>query len=84
MGMVMGVDGSSALETGAFRETGLRVTFLQMNLRLSLCSSAPGSKPVSHKIWKPLHTPNTRPPFLAWFTTDSMMGEKRAIAPLRR
>jgi hypothetical protein len=45
---------------------------------------APGSKPASSKIWKPLQMPRTRPPLLANFSTDFITEEKRAIAPVRR
>ena len=46
--------------------------------------SAPGSRPASHRIWKPLHEPITGPPTSAKAPTAAMIGEKRAIAPVRR
>ena len=51
---------------------------------LSLGSSAPGSSPASHSTWNPLQMPSTGPPASANSCTDSITGEKRAIAPQRR
>ena len=84
MGMTKGRSGSHPADTAAVRDTGVKCTLRQMNFRLSLCRKVPGRSPASHRIWNPLHTPNTRPPPLAKDTTSSMMGEKRAMAPLRR
>ena len=46
-----------------------------------LGSSAPGSRPASHRTWKPLQMPSTRPPRRAKRSTSSITGEKRAMAP---
>ena len=46
--------------------------------------STPGSRPVSHSIWKPLQMPSTGVPDLALATTSRMIGECAAIAPQRR
>jgi len=48
-----------------------RVSSLPFSLSMS---SAPGSKPLSHNIWKPLQTPKTLPPRLAKLTTLCIMG----------
>ena len=42
---------------------------MQMNRSAAFRISTPGRSPASHKIWKPLHTPSTRPPRLAWART---------------
>ena len=44
----------------------------------------PGSRPASSSTWKPLQMPSTGPPAAAKRATSPMIGEKRAIAPLRR
>ena len=59
-------------------------TWRQMKRRSAFGSSAPGSRPASHSTWKPLQMPSTRPPSRANSMTDSITGEKRAIAPTRR
>ena len=56
----------------------------QMNLRLRLRSRAPGSRPASVRIWKPLQMPMTRPPLEANSFTAFITGENRAMAPQRR
>ena len=61
-----------------------RSTWRQTKRRSLLGSSAPGSRPASQRIWKPLQMPSTGPPSLANAMTDSITGEKRAIAPARR
>ena len=45
---------------------------------------APGSRPASSNTWKPLQMPSTGPPRSANVRTAAMMGEKRAMAPVRR
>ena len=59
-------------------------TWRQMKRSPTFGSSAPGRSPASHRIWKPLQMPSTGPPSRAKAMTDSMTGEKRAIAPTRR
>ena len=66
-----------ALDTSS--RTGLHTYFSR-----ALRSSAPGSSPASHRIWKPLHTPTTAAPRPAAFTTSRMTGDCAAIAPARR
>ena len=55
-----------------------------MNFSFELRISTPGSNPDSHRIWKPLQTPSTRPPLPAKARTASMIGARAAIAPQRR
>src|SRR6266403_991222 len=57
-------------------------TWRQMKRRPLLRIIAPGSKPASHRIWKPLQTPSTIPPLLANFSTDFITGEKRAMVAI--
>ena len=57
-------------------------TSRQTNLSPALRSMAPGRSPASQRIWKPLQIPRTAPPRAANAATESMTGEKRAIAPL--
>ena len=57
---------------------------VQRKLRPRLRISAPGSRPDSQRIWKPLQMPITSPPSRAKRTMLSMTGEKRASAPARR
>ena len=45
-----------------------------MKRRRALRISTPGNSPASHRIWKPLQTPSTRPPFSACARTASMIG----------
>ena len=59
-------------------------TWRQMKRSDRLSSSAPGRRPASHRTWKPLQMPSTGPPPRAKSATDSITGEKRAIAPARR
>ncbi len=59
-------------------------TWRQTKRREVFGSSAPGSRPASQSTWKPLQIPSTIPPSRANAATDSMTGEKRAIAPTRR
>src|ERR1019366_9335434 len=51
-----------------------------MYLSPALRISAPGSRPASVRIWKPLQMPSTSPPPSAKRFTDCMTGEKRASA----
>ena len=51
---------------------------------IRLRSIAPGSRPASSRTWKPLQMPSTGPPRSANASTAAMIGEKRAIAPVRR
>jgi len=71
------VKGVSALTTSSS-------TWRQVKRRLTFTSSAPGSKCASQSTWKPLQMPSTSPPSRAKAITDSIAGEKRAIAPARR
>ena len=87
-GRVLGRDRQLAARARA-RERGVGVDHLEVDLAADeaqrvLGSSAPGSRPASQSTWKPLQIPSTRPPSRANSTTDSMTGEKRAIAPTRR
>ena len=59
-------------------------TWRQTNRSESFGRSAPGRRPASHSTWKPLQMPSTGPPSRANSITDSISGEKRAIAPTRR
>src|SRR3979409_1809404 len=60
-------------------------TWRQTKRRPTLGSSAPGSRPASQRIWKPLQMPSTGPPARANSITDSTNGEKRAAGrPPRR
>ena len=61
-----------------------RKTSRHTNRRPSFRSIAPGRSPASQRIWKPLQMPRTAPPCPAKAATDSITGEKRAIAPLLR
>src|SRR5678810_132463 len=61
-----------------------KCTSRQTYLSESLRRSAPGSRPASTRIWKPLQNPATCPPRAANFLISSMIGEKRAIAPQPR
>ena len=54
------------------------------NVRTSLRISAPGSRCVSQRIWKPLQMPSTGMPPRAASTTSVITGANRAIAPQRR
>ena len=56
----------------------------QMNRRLALRISTPGSSPASQRIWKPLQMPSTGMPPRAASITDRMTGACAAIAPARR
>ena len=56
----------------------------QWNFRSRLRSIAPGSSPASSSTWKPLQMPRTGPPRRAKSVTAVMIGENRAIAPVRR
>lgn len=56
----------------------------QMKLSDALGRSTPGSRPLSHRIWKPLQMPSTLPPPAAWAFTAPMMGVRLASAPGRR
>jgi len=59
-------------------------TSCDTNLMRSLRTMAPGSSPASSRTWKPLQMPSTGPPRSANALTAAMIGEKRAIAPVRR
>ena len=50
----------------------------------ALRTSAPGSRPASQRIWKPLQMPSTGRPRSAAATTSSMIGAGLAMAPARR
>ena len=54
------------------------------NLMRSLRTIAPGSRPASSSTWNPLQMPSTGPPRSANALTAAMIGEKRAMAPVRR
>ena len=56
----------------------------QTKCRPPLRSSAPGSRPASQRIWKPLQMPSTRPPASAWRFTAATIGDCAAMAPGRR
>ena len=60
------------------------VHVLAAELQRRFRSIAPGSSPASSSTWKPLQMPSTGPPPAAKRSTARMMGEKRAIAPVRR
>ena len=62
----------------------LTCTYSQRNCRLRFRSIAPGSRPASSSTWKPLQMPSTGPPAAANGVTSCMIGENRAIAPVRR
>ena len=83
-GMDRSWPGWQALVKGVSTLTTSRSTWRQTKRRPSLGSSAPGSSRASHSTWKPLQMPSTCPPELANSITDSMTGEKRAMAPTRR
>ena len=83
-GMDRSWPGWQALVKGVSTLATSRSTWRQMNRRPLLGSSAPGSSRASHSTWKPLQMPSTFPPEPANSITDSMTGEKRAIAPTRR
>ncbi len=59
-------------------------TVSHRNFSPAFFCSAPGSRPASQSTWKPLQMPTTGPPAAACSATDSMTGENRAIAPVRR
>ncbi len=59
-------------------------TWRQRKRRPSFGSSAPGSRPASHRTWKPLQIPSTGPPSAANSRTAPITGAKPAIAPARR
>jgi hypothetical protein len=61
-----------------------RSVHLQRNFNPSFLRIAPGSRPASQRIWNPLQIPITSLPAFAWSATALMMGEKRAMAPVRR
>ena len=61
-----------------------RSTVWQRNFSPAFFWSAPGSSPASQSTWKPLQIPTTGPPAAASSATDSITGENRAIAPVRR
>jgi hypothetical protein len=56
----------------------------QMNFRFALRMRMPGSSPDSHRIWKPLQMPSTRPPRAACARTASITTARPAMAPQRR
>ena len=66
-----------ALETSS-------ATDLQTYLSFSLRSRAPGRRPASQRIWKPLQMPTTGMPSLAACTTAFITGLWAAMAPQRR
>ncbi len=65
----------TSTRTGTMRDT---------NLMPRLRTIAPGRSPASSSTWKPLQIPRTGPPRSANLATAGMIGEKRAIAPVRR
>ena len=71
------------VKTVSFRSTR-SATSRHMNESDAFGRSTPGSRPASHRIWKPLQIPSTRPPAAAKRVTASMTGANRAIAPQRR
>src|SRR6185437_985582 len=64
--------------------TTSRSTCLKVKRRFAFGSKAPGRRCASHRTWKPLQIPSTRPPSSAKEITDSITGENRAIAPALR
>ena len=50
----------------------------------SFMRMAPGRSPASKSTWKPLQTPITGLPAAACWATASMIGERLAMAPLRK
>ena len=67
-----------------FVDSTRRCWCLQTKWRPLFRTSAPGRRPLSQRIWKPLQMPRTVPPAAAKFFTDCMIGENLAIAPQRR
>ena len=61
-----------------------RVTVRQTKSSPALRISAPGRRPVSQRIWKPLQTPITGAPAFALSMTARMIGDFAAIAPALR
>ena len=61
-----------------------RNTDWQRYWRHSLRMSAPGRRPASHRIWKPLHDPSTRPPSATKSLSAAMTGDRAATAPALR
>ena len=58
-----------------------RFTYLQINFNFLFLNKAPGSKPVSVKIWKPLQIPITKPPLSACLITSFIMFDFEAMLP---
>ena len=71
------VQGVIAFST--FKCTSRQTYFKESFLRI-----APGKSPASSRILKPLQIPATWPPREANLRISSMIGEKRAMAPVRR
>ena len=61
-----------------------RLVHWHRNSSWRLARSAPGRRPDSHSTWNPLQMPITVPPESAKACTESITGEKRAMAPGRR
>ncbi len=53
-------------------------------MQVAVAHQRSGQEPDSQRIWKPLQMPMTSPPAAANSFTVFMMGEKRAIEPVRR
>ncbi len=83
-GMLRRSPGAHARVNAVSALTTSRSSWRNVKRRLAFGSSAPGSSPASQSTWKPLQIPSTRPPASANSITDSIAGEKRAIAPARR
>ncbi len=66
-----------------FLDPNVHVLAVELEIR-AFRSMAPGSSPASSRIWNPLHTPSTGPPWSANAVTAGMIGENLAIAPVRR
>ena len=84
MGMVRTVPtGTPAVAMVSSRSTRMW-TGCERNFTVRFRSMAPGSRPASCRIWKPLQIPSTGPPWAANCLTAPITGEKRAMAPVRR
>jgi hypothetical protein len=59
-------------------------TCSQWNFKSRLRSMAPGSRPASHRDLKAVADAEQRPAAARKLGTALMIGEKRAIAPVRR
>ncbi len=84
MGIVTSWPGSQREVKGVSVRSTRIVTSRQTNESDAFGRSAPGRRPASQRIWKPLQMPSTSPPSAAKSATACIAGEKRAIAPQRR